>query len=139
MGPPDSPASLQSFDRAELLECIRRLVEVDKDWVPDRSGASLYVRPVFLGNEVGAALRVGRGGDLGGRARDLDSWVPDAPSWPSQPSLGVGHPSRALLYVILCPVGAYFPGGTLRPVSLLADPAFTRAWVGGVGDCKLGG
>nr|KAF6409091.1 branched chain amino acid transaminase 2 [Rousettus aegyptiacus] len=87
--------SLPSFDRAELLECIRRLVEVDKDWVPDWSGASLYVRPVLLGNE---------------------------------PSLGVGSPSRALLYVILCPVGTYFSGDILRPVSLLADPAFTRAW-----------
>ncbi|ELK18565.1 Branched-chain-amino-acid aminotransferase, mitochondrial [Pteropus alecto] len=55
------------------------------------------------------------------------------------PSLGVGCPSRALLFVILCPVGAYFPGDALTPVSLLADPLFTRAWVGGVGDCKMGG
>lgn len=114
-------------------------MEVDKDWVPDWSGASLYVRPVLLGNEVGAALGVGGGGDLRVRAGDLDSWVPHAPSWPSQPSLGVGSPSRALLYVILCPVGTYFSGDILRPVSLLADPAFTRAWVGGVGDCKVGG
>ncbi|XP_011385214.1 branched-chain-amino-acid aminotransferase, mitochondrial-like, partial [Pteropus vampyrus] len=97
---------LPSFDKVELLECIRRLVEVDKDWVPDSSGASLYVRPVFIGNE---------------------------------PSLGVGRPSRALLFVVLCPVGAYFPGDALTPVSLLADPLFTRAWVGGVGDCKVGG
>lgn len=97
---------LPSFDKVELLECIRRLVEVDKDWVPDSSGASLYVRPVFLGNE---------------------------------PSLGVTSSSRALLYVILCPVGSYFPGDAMSPISLLADPTFIRAWVGGVGDCKLGG
>lgn len=87
-----------------------------------------------LPSELGVAE-----GDLRVRAGDLDSWVPDAPSWPSQPSLGVGSPSRALLYVILCPVGTYFSGDILRPVSLLADPAFTRAWVGGVGDCKVGG
>lgn len=62
-GPPDSRASVQSFDKVELLECIRRLVDVDKDWVPDRSGASLYVRPVFLGNEVGASLGVRGGGE----------------------------------------------------------------------------
>lgn len=37
----------QSFDKVELLQCIRRLVEVDKDWVPDSSGTSLYVRPVL--------------------------------------------------------------------------------------------
>ncbi|XP_032468050.1 branched-chain-amino-acid aminotransferase, mitochondrial isoform X2 [Phocoena sinus] len=97
---------LPSFDKVELLQCIRRLVEVDKDWVPDSSGTSLYVRPVLIGNE---------------------------------PSLGVGNPTRALLFVILCPVGAYFPGDALSPVSLLADPSFIRAWVGGVGDYKLGG
>ncbi|XP_036993591.2 branched-chain-amino-acid aminotransferase, mitochondrial [Artibeus jamaicensis] len=97
---------LPSFDKAEFLECIRRLVEVDQDWVPHSPGASLYVRPLFLGNE---------------------------------PSLGVARPTRALLFVILCPVSSYFPGDALNPVSLLADPAFIRAWVGGVGDCKLGG
>ncbi|XP_037372831.1 branched-chain-amino-acid aminotransferase, mitochondrial isoform X2 [Talpa occidentalis] len=97
---------LPSFNKVELLECIRRLVEVDKDWVPDSPGTSLYVRPVLIGNE---------------------------------PSLGVGHSTRALLFVILCPVGSYFPGDSVRPVSLLADPTFIRAWVGGVGDCKLGG
>nr|5MPR_A Chain A, Branched-chain-amino-acid aminotransferase, mitochondrial [Homo sapiens] len=97
---------LPSFDKLELLECIRRLIEVDKDWVPDAAGTSLYVRPVLIGNE---------------------------------PSLGVSQPRRALLFVILCPVGAYFPGGSVTPVSLLADPAFIRAWVGGVGNYKLGG
>ncbi|MXQ92970.1 hypothetical protein E5288_WYG017674 [Bos mutus] len=97
---------LPSFDKIELLECIRRLVEVDQDWVPGSTGTSLYVRPVLIGNE---------------------------------PSLGVGHPTRALLFVILSPVGAYFPGDALKPVSLLADPSFIRAWVGGVGNYKLGG
>lgn len=141
----------QSFDKVELLQCIRRLVEVDKDWVPDSSGTSLYVRPVLIGNEVGwlPGLGVGWGATLGGgvgtqtwvrgAAGGLDSWIPDARFYPSQPSLGVGNPTRALLFVILCPVGAYFPGDALSPVSLLADPSFIRAWVGGVGDYKLGG
>ncbi|KAM9225481.1 branched-chain-amino-acid aminotransferase, mitochondrial [Dugong dugon] len=97
---------LPSFDKVELLECIRRLIEVDKDWVPEDTGTSLYVRPVLIGNE---------------------------------PSLGVGLSTQALLFVILCPVGSYFPGDALTPVSLLADPTFVRAWMGGVGDCKLGG
>lgn len=43
----------QGFDKIELLECIRRLVEVDQDWVPGSAGTSLYVRPVLIGNEVG--------------------------------------------------------------------------------------
>lgn len=145
----------QSFDKIELLECIRRLVEVDQDWVPGSVGTSLYVRPVLIGNEVGrlrglrshtwgaGCLPEGEGPGTQAWVREgaggLDSWVPDAPFRPSQPSLGVGHPTRALLFVILSPVGAYFPGDALKPVSLLADPSFIRAWVGGVGDYKLGG
>ncbi|XP_070306659.1 branched-chain-amino-acid aminotransferase, mitochondrial isoform X1 [Odocoileus virginianus] len=97
---------LPGFDKIELLECIRRLVEVDQDWVPGSVGASLYVRPVLIGNE---------------------------------PSLGVGYPTQALLFVILSPVGTYFSGDSLKPVSLLADPSFIRAWVGGVGNFKVGG
>ncbi|XP_062944798.1 branched-chain-amino-acid aminotransferase, mitochondrial isoform X2 [Cynocephalus volans] len=97
---------LPSFDKVELLECIRRLIELDKDWVPDGTDSSLYVRPVLVGNEM---------------------------------SLGVSRATQALLYVILCPVGSYFPGDSMTPVSLLADPTFIRAWVGGVGNYKLGG
>uniref|UniRef100_A0A8B9MA13 branched-chain-amino-acid transaminase n=1 Tax=Accipiter nisus TaxID=211598 RepID=A0A8B9MA13_9AVES len=57
----------------------------------------------------------------------------------TEPSLGVAPPGRALLFVILCPVGPYFPGGHFSPVGLLADPTYTRAWPGGAGHCKLGG
>ncbi|GAA6083847.1 branched-chain-amino-acid aminotransferase, cytosolic isoform X1, partial [Tachysurus ichikawai] len=45
-------ACLPTFDGAELLECIRKLVEVDQDWVPHSDSASLYIRPTFLGTEV---------------------------------------------------------------------------------------
>lgn len=56
-----------------------------------------------------------------------------------QPTLGVAVPESALLYTILCPVGSYFKGGSImKPVSLLADPRFVRAWPGGCGDRKLG-
>ncbi|XP_054848853.1 branched-chain-amino-acid aminotransferase, cytosolic-like isoform X1 [Eublepharis macularius] len=57
----------------------------------------------------------------------------------TEPSLGVARSTYALLYVILGPVGPYFATGSFNPVSLLADPGFVRAWMGGVGDCKLGG
>lgn len=57
----------------------------------------------------------------------------------TEPSLGVAPPGRALLFVILCPVGPYFPGGHFSPVGLLADPQHCRAWPGGAGHCKLGG
>ncbi len=42
-----------------------------------------------------------------------------------------------MLYVIAGPVGPYFPAG-FKPISLLADPNYTRAFYGGVGDSKVG-
>uniref|UniRef100_A0A6J0V9A1 Branched-chain-amino-acid aminotransferase n=2 Tax=Pogona vitticeps TaxID=103695 RepID=A0A6J0V9A1_9SAUR len=99
-------ATLPAFDKEELLECIRKLVEVEKEWVPYSTSASLYIRPTLIGTE---------------------------------PSLGVKKPSKAILYVILSPVGPYFSSGTFNPISLWADPKYVRAWKGGTGDCKLGG
>jgi len=52
-------------------------------------------------------------------------------------TLGVSQSESALLYTILCPVGAYFADGN-ESVSLLADPTYTRAWPGGCGDRKMG-
>ncbi|KAB0800491.1 hypothetical protein PPYR_06231 [Photinus pyralis] len=52
-------------------------------------------------------------------------------------TLGVAKSNSALLYTILCPVGAYFDKGN-ESVSLLADPTYTRAWPGGCGDRKMG-
>lgn len=52
-------------------------------------------------------------------------------------TLGIQQSESALLYTILCPVGNYFAGKS-PSVSLLADPAYTRAWPGGCGDRKLG-
>jgi len=49
------------------------------------------------------------------------------------------HAARdALLYVIMCPVGPYYPTG-FKPVSLYADEVHVRAWPGGTGAYKMGG
>ncbi|XP_030069721.1 branched-chain-amino-acid aminotransferase, cytosolic isoform X2 [Microcaecilia unicolor] len=98
-------ATLPAFDKEEFLLCIHKLVELEKEWVPYSTSASLYIRPTFIGME---------------------------------PSLGVKKPSKALLYVILSPVGPYFSSGTFNPVSLWANPKFVRAWRGGTGDFKMG-
>uniref|UniRef100_A0A673WSV5 Branched-chain-amino-acid aminotransferase n=1 Tax=Salmo trutta TaxID=8032 RepID=A0A673WSV5_SALTR len=42
---------LPLFDKVELLECIRKLVEVDQEWVPYSLDASLYIRPTYIGIE----------------------------------------------------------------------------------------
>lgn len=55
----------------------------------------------------------------------------------TEPTLGVSPATEALLYCITSPTGPYFPTG-FKPVSLLADPKFVRAWPGGVGNFKVG-
>ncbi|XP_035797031.2 branched-chain-amino-acid aminotransferase, cytosolic isoform X2 [Amphiprion ocellaris] len=42
---------LPTFDQSELLECIRKLVEIEQDWVPHSDVASLYIRPTFVSTE----------------------------------------------------------------------------------------
>ncbi|XP_067875977.1 branched-chain-amino-acid aminotransferase, cytosolic-like isoform X2 [Heterodontus francisci] len=43
--------SIEGFDKEELVECIRKLIEVDREWVPYSDAASLYIRPTFIGTE----------------------------------------------------------------------------------------
>ncbi|XP_041833771.1 branched-chain-amino-acid aminotransferase, cytosolic [Melanotaenia boesemani] len=50
-------ACLPAFDQSELLECIRRLVEVDQDWVPHSDSASLYIRPTFISTEPSLGVK----------------------------------------------------------------------------------
>ncbi|XP_013408204.1 branched-chain-amino-acid aminotransferase, cytosolic [Lingula anatina] len=95
---------LPNFDGLELLKCIKKLIRVEKDWVPHSTSSSLYIRPTFIGTE---------------------------------PTLGVTVSNQALLYVLVGPVGPYYPTG-MKPVTLLADPTYVRAWPGGAGASKLG-
>jgi len=95
---------LPTFDGNELLECIKKLVKIDADWVPTSKSSTLYVRPCLIGTE---------------------------------PTLGVSAPNQSLLFVVTGPVGPYFPTG-FKPISLLADPQYVRAFPGGVGAYKAG-
>ncbi|XP_042746609.1 branched-chain-amino-acid aminotransferase, mitochondrial-like, partial [Lagopus leucura] len=54
MGRSAQRVCLPPFDPVELLECIRALVRLEQDWVPHSEAASLYIRPTFIGTEVGA-------------------------------------------------------------------------------------
>ncbi|EDV19897.1 uncharacterized protein TRIADDRAFT_61621 [Trichoplax adhaerens] len=78
---------------------------------------------------------------------DMD-WVPESKNASlyirptmigTDPTLGVKTSKSALLYIILCPVGAYFTTGVLNPIALWADTEFIRAWPGGLGWAKVGG
>ncbi|CAJ0566650.1 unnamed protein product, partial [Mesorhabditis spiculigera] len=55
----------------------------------------------------------------------------------TDPTLGVGASSEAKLFVIGGPVGPYYATG-FKPVSLLADSRYIRAFPGGVGAFKMG-
>lgn len=56
----------------------------------------------------------------------------------TEPMLGVMPPKNIKIFVIMSPVGPYYPTG-FAPVKLLADPKNVRAWPGGTGHVKAGG
>ncbi|XP_069134085.1 branched-chain-amino-acid aminotransferase, cytosolic-like [Argopecten irradians] len=100
-------AGLPTFEPEELLGCVKKLVSLDKSWIPKASPDmpySTYLRPTMIGTE---------------------------------PALGIDKPASCMLYVISGPVGPYFKTG-MKPVSLLADPKYVRAWPGGSGMYKMG-
>ena len=96
---------MPAFDGEQFTECIKELVRMDSDWIPEGDGYSLYIRPTAIS---------------------------------TQPTLGVGPPLHSRLFVILSPVGPYYPTG-FKPVSLYADGDSVRAWPGGMGYTKCGG
>jgi len=71
-------------------------------------------------------------------------WTPSSPGTSlyvrptiiaTEPHLGVRPAEELLLYIILCPVGAYYPEG-FAPVSILVEESYVRAAPGGVGEAK---
>ncbi len=55
-------ACLPTFEGRELLECIRRLVAMDQEWVPHSESAALYIRPAMIGVEP--TLRVANSNEV---------------------------------------------------------------------------
>lgn len=103
--------ALPDFDQHEMIKCIHKLVELDQDWIPqiDERAPTKQLTSLYL--------------------RPMIMGV--------EPSLGVACSKKAILSVLLSPVGPYFKTG-FKPVSLYADPAVVRAWPGGAGSSKLG-
>jgi branched-chain amino acid aminotransferase len=95
---------LPNFSNAEFIKCLAEFVHLERDWIPEKFGYSLYIRPTVISTEE---------------------------------TLGVLPPKSALLYVIMSPVGPYFKTG-FKPVKLLAEPKYIRAFPGGTGSVKLG-
>lgn len=88
-----------------MTEATRQLVELEKDWIPDKPSHSLYLRPTSI---------------------CMDN------------KLGMSRVTRSKTFVILSPVGPYYPRGFV-PVKLYCDDKVIRAWPSGFGDKKIGG
>lgn len=41
--------SMPTFSGDQLIACIKELLKVDADWVPDKEGYSIYLRPTAIG------------------------------------------------------------------------------------------
>lgn len=42
---------LPTFDGDELLSCLKELLRIDADWVPDGDGQSMYIRPTAIATD----------------------------------------------------------------------------------------
>nr|CAG4636133.1 EOG090X051P [Eubosmina coregoni]SVE69767.1 EOG090X051P [Eubosmina coregoni] len=43
--------SLPEFDMEEMIKCIKRLIQIDRDWIPHSNTSSLYIRPTFIATD----------------------------------------------------------------------------------------
>lgn len=141
------PAAKVFHYAVELFEGMKAYRGVDgriRLFRPDMNMARMNVTafrsglPTFDGDQLIKAMS---------RLIEIDSeWVPHTESAslyirPTligiEPTLGVASSDSALLYTILSPVGSYFKPGA-GGLKLYANPNYTRAWHGGVGDRKVG-
>ena len=87
------------------LTCLKKLVDLERAWVPKTDGTSLYIRPTIIA---------------------------------ADPFLGVRASFTYTYFIILSPVGAYYPEG-FAPVKIWVSMSHVRAVPGGVGDAKTAG
>lgn len=88
-----------------FLEAVKKLVLLEKEWIPRSAGASLYIRPTMIATEA---------------------------------ALGV-HPScEYLFFIVVGPVGAYYPEG-FGPTKIYISEEYVRSVRGGTGSCKAAG
>lgn len=93
---------IPAFDEGFLLEALKKLLQLEKDWVPNAPETSLYIRPTIVAMD---------------------------------PFLGVRASHTYRFFIILSPVGAYYPEG-FNPVKIQVTREHVRAVRGGVGEAK---
>lgn len=48
--------ALPSFNGNAVVELIKELIRLDKHWIPDKEGYSLYIRPTFIGTQAALGI-----------------------------------------------------------------------------------
>ena len=51
---------MPALDEETALEGMKKLIEVDADWVPHRDGTSLYIRPTMISMDVGLGVHASK-------------------------------------------------------------------------------
>jgi branched-chain amino acid aminotransferase len=88
-----------------MVDALKELVRLEKDWIPRGRGTSLYIRPTMIATE---------------------------------PALGVRPANEYLFFIIVGPVGAYYPQG-FSPTKIYVTTDYVRSVVGCIGFCKAAG
>ncbi len=96
---------IPQIDEGFVLDALKQLLKIEKDWVPHAPETSLYIRPTIIAMD---------------------------------PFLGVRASYTYRFFIILSPVGAYYPEG-FNPVKIWVTKDHVRAVRGGVGDSKAAG
>lgn len=51
-------SGLPIFDGEELINCMKRLIQIDQEWVPHSEASTLYIRPTLIGTEVSSVTKI---------------------------------------------------------------------------------
>jgi len=96
---------MPSIDEGIFLDALKKLVILEKEWIPYGAGTSLYIRPTMIATE---------------------------------PALGVHPANEYLFFIVVGPVGAYYPQG-FSPTKIYVSEEYVRAAPGGTGYTKAAG
>jgi len=96
---------MPKVDPELFMNALKKLLLIEKDWIPRTRGASLYIRPTMIATEA---------------------------------ALGVHDANEYLFFIVVGPVGVYYPQG-FSPTSMYVTDEYVRAVRGGIGNIKAAG
>jgi branched-chain amino acid aminotransferase len=88
-----------------FMEAMKKLIILERDWIPHGAGTSMYIRPTMIATEA---------------------------------ALGVHPANEYLFFIVVGPVGAYYPQG-FSPTKMYVSEEYVRAVRGGIGHVKAAG